>query len=531
MSVSAVAVTLRIGRVAQAALVASLKVSEIFQAQERRMEEWAFQQALAEQDFAIGGQQIDLAEDHVRVVEQERTIAQMQADNAQEGVDFLSAKFTNKELYDWMSGILERVYSFFLQQATGVAQLAQNQLAFERQETPPSYVQADYWDGPPEGNPLAAASGSQVPDRRGLTGSARLLQDIYQLDQYAFENDQRKLQLTKTISLAQLDPFGFQQFRETGVLTFATPMELFDRDFPGHYLRLIRRVRTSVIALIPPSQGIRATLSSTGLSRVVIGGDLFQRINLRQDPETVALSSPINATGLFELDTQPPSDMRLHFEGSGVDAPWEFQMPKAANPIDYEAIADVMLTVEYTALNSFDYQQQVLQSPALTRPLTADRPFSFRNQFADAWYDLHNPEQSDEENRMTVTFETRRSDFPPNLSNLQIQHVVWYVASTTDKPIELEDVDLRFTEQGGGKVGGTASTNDGVVSTRRGNAGAWNAMVGKSPIGRWTLRLRDNAAVRQVFDETQANPQRPTERVADILLVITYSGRTPEWPQ
>ena len=55
-------------------------------------------------------------------------------------------------------------------------------------------------------------------------------------------------------------------------------------------------------------------------------------------------------------------------------------------------------------------------------------------------------------------------------------------------------------------------------------------MIGKSPIGQRTLKLPEGQTVKQLFDETQRNPQRPTERVADILLVITYSGRTPEWP-
>ena len=68
---------------------------------------------------------------------------------------------------------------------------------------------------------MAAA---RATDRRGLTGSARLLQDIYQLDQFAFETNKRKLQLTKTLSLARLAPLEFQRFRDTGVLTFATPM-------------------------------------------------------------------------------------------------------------------------------------------------------------------------------------------------------------------------------------------------------------------------------------------------------------------
>lgn len=493
---------------------------------ERKKQEWELSLNLARQDMAIADQQIDLAEDHVRVTEQERTIAQMQNDNAKEVVDFLAGKFTNKELYDWMSGVLERVYSFFLQQATAVAQLAQNQLAFERQETSPNYIQPDYWETPSEDG--TQTDSMKRPDRRGLTGSARLSQDIHQLDQYAFDTNKRKQQLTKTISLAQLAPFEFQRFRETGILNFSTPMELLDRDLPGHYLRLIKRVRTSVIALIPPNQGIRATLSSTGLSRVVVGGDIFQKINLRRDPETVALSSPINATGLFDLEAQQPGDMLLPFEGTGVDTQWEFRMLKSSNQFDYNTIADVLLTIEYTALNSFDYYAQLIQSPVLNRPLSADRPYSFRQEFADAWYDLHNPDQTD--HPMVVTFGTRREDFPPNLSNVKIQHVVWYVASTTDNRIELEDVELRFTERGGGTVGGLASTNESVISTRRGNAGAWNAMIGKAPFGQWELRLPKNQAVRELFDESKPNPQKPPDRVADILLVITYSGRTPEWP-
>jgi len=60
-------------------------------------------------------------------------------------VNFLSSKFTNVELYDWMSNILERVYRYFLQQATAMAKLAENQLTFERQQQAPSIIQANYW--------------------------------------------------------------------------------------------------------------------------------------------------------------------------------------------------------------------------------------------------------------------------------------------------------------------------------------------------------------------------------------------------
>ncbi len=62
-----------------------------------------------------------------------------------------------------MSGILEDVYGFFLQQATSLALLAQNQLAFERQETPPAYIQGDYWVAPTEG----FSTDAKASDRKG----------------------------------------------------------------------------------------------------------------------------------------------------------------------------------------------------------------------------------------------------------------------------------------------------------------------------------------------------------------------------
>ena len=107
-------------------------------------------------------------------------------------------------------------------------------------------------------------------------------------------------------------PVEFLDFRRTGTLAFATPMSLFDADFPGHYQRMIRQVRTSLVALVPPDWGIRATLYSNSISRITTGQDgTFQDITLRHDPTVVALTSPVSASGVFELDTQ--SDMLLPF--------------------------------------------------------------------------------------------------------------------------------------------------------------------------------------------------------------------------
>jgi hypothetical protein len=132
-------------------------------------------------------------------------------------------------------------------------------------------------------------------------------------------------------------PVEFQDFRRTGTLPFATPMSLFDTDFPSHYLRLIREVRTSIVALIPPDRGVRVTLYSNGVSRVVTGHDgSFGDIVVRHDPTIVALTSTVSPSGVFDLDTQ--ADILLPFESSGVDTTWELRLPPAANPFDFASI-------------------------------------------------------------------------------------------------------------------------------------------------------------------------------------------------
>lgn len=497
-----------------AAANTTAQVASVYASLERRYQEWEYQQKMASHDLIIGNQGVKIAKTHVKVVEQEQGIAEMQTEHAEEIKDFLGNKFSNADMYDWMSNVLEGVYSYFLQQATSVAKLAYNQIAFERQETPPSFIQADYWIAPSEAG--ISISNENGTDRKGLTGSARLLQDIYKLDQYAFETDKRKLQLVKTIALSSIAPSEFQQFRQTGKLNFMTSMLLFDQDFPGHYLRLIKKVRTSVIALIPSIEGIKATLSTTGLSRVVVGPDVFQTVNIRRSPQSVALTSPVNATGMFELDTQ--SEMLCPFEGIGVDTTWEFSMPKAANRFNFNTIADVYLTIEYTALDNYTYRQQVIQE--LDTTFSAEMPFSIRYNFPDEWYHLHNPENNTDP--IVLNFETRSSNFPTNLTDIKIEQLLLAFGSANENIVEIADVELAFSENGNlGSMGGIASTVDGIISTRKGNAGSWIALLGKPPVGNWKLTLPNTPVVRRLIQNNE---------ISDILFVISFDAITPQWP-
>jgi hypothetical protein len=487
---------------------------------ERRDQEWRFQLALAEQDAAIADAHIGLALDHLRIVGQEKRIAEVQLDHAAATVEFLTGKLLNAELWDWMAGTYEGLSAYYRQEATAVARLAQQQLAFERQQPVPGIVGVDYWTPPGDGS-LAPAEGEEE-DRRGLTGSARLLRDLYRLDQYAFESERRKLQLRKTISLAHLDPFAFAQFRETGVLRFRTPIDLFARDYPSHYLGLIKRASVSVLALVPPVEGVHATLSSVGLSRVVVSRDgRFESVPVRRLPESVALSSPRPESAGLDLHEQP--GLQLPFEGSGLDQAWELRMPKAANPLlDFDTIFSVYLTLDFTALSSPDRELEVTRE--LGRSFAGTRTFSFRHEFADQWYDLHNPDQTD--TPMVASVATRRDDFPPNLAELRVRQVALYFVRRDGADFEVP-VDLRLTpEDGGAPLGGLARTIEGVASTQRGNAPSWRPMASTAPLGTWRLDLTENLSdgrpVRQALAE---------DEIEDILLAVTYGATSPAWPE
>jgi hypothetical protein len=492
---------------------------------ERRNQEWNFQRNLATKDIEIGHQQIHLADDRLRIVGQEKRISELQLDNAEAVLNFLTTKFTNAELYDWMSQVLESAYSYFLQQATAMARTAELQLAFERQEAPAGLVQEDYWT-PPSDNALDATTAVAV-DRKGLTGSIRLLQDLTRLDQFAFETNRRKLQLTKTVSLAQAFPTEFVRFRETGVLPFALSQADFDQDFPGHYLRIIRRVRTSVIALVPPTEGIKAKLSTAGNSRVVVGGTPFQTLTLPRPPESVSLTASINATGLFEMEQQP-GELLYPFEGIGVDVPWVFSLQPAANGnLDFTTLADVLLTVEYTALESYDYAQQVVRGMSPERQQLV--AFGFRNRFADQWYDLHHAADLANDDQYVARFRLEATDLPANLRNLHLKNISIYLDAPTDEDFtDRSRLGIAFGRPGSDPAPsftnqyGLISTNSGSGNgpLYTGNAGTLTALIGTSPLGEWELSLKFSASLKARLDAGKVN---------DLYLILEVEGDAPAY--
>jgi hypothetical protein len=205
----------------------------------------------------------------------------------------------------------------------------------------------------------------------------------------------------------------------------------------------------------------------------------------------------------------------------GVDTIWQLQLPKAANPFDYRSIADVLLTIEYTALDSSQYRERVVRE--LDRRFSGDRTFSVRNQFPDAWYELNNPETVEPEHRMRAVLPLTADDFPPHIQDLHVEHVSLFAVRADELADELTITSLSHTSGGGQTVTtGEVTTTGGIISTRRpAGAAAWQVLLNRYPAGRWETRLADDDLVRSWFRDGL---------VEDLVLVLTIGGTTPEWP-
>ena len=485
---------------------------------ERRWEEWQHQKSLAEVGVQLANEQKKLASYRLDFAHNEKAIAEMQHEHTKLIVDFWKNRFSNEQLYQWMIKILMESYRDVMQRAVTIAKLVQDAVEFERQKEV-SIIQGDYWT-------LDEDTLTEEQRASGLLGAERLLTDLTQLDEWKTTTDRRRLQISKTISLAKLAPLDFQQFRQTGHLQFRTLMEWFDQDFPGHYMRLIKSVKISIAALVPPLEGIHAMLYNTGVSNVVVcseGGQFIEQHAISKEPESIALDGPTSESGLFVLSYEDP--MLLPFEGLGVATEWIFELLKGSNQFDYDTIVDVFFTIDYTAMNSQQYREQVIQRLGTNQ--TADIMISLRRNYSDAWYHLFNPQSPSEEQSININLP--RDGFPGSKSTqFGLKHLMVFLEGDEGKNVD--SIILEKVGTVGFPVIQIQTDNSGVYSTRNltpdgtavqldQNGFPMTPFIDPShpeqlldPSGEWQLRFEPNW-----FDGKYG--ERRIDGITDIILV------------
>ncbi len=491
---------------------------------ERRAEDWKNQFDLAGFDQRIAQVQVALAGDRVRIAGQELQIAQLQLAHAREELRFLQTKVTNPALYDWMVRVLSRDYRALMQVAACVAKMAQRALEFERQE-PVQFISGDYWNVAQ--GVLRAPALTDQQRSLGLLGAERLLTDLTRLDAYKLTTERRRLQLTKTFSLARMMPTEMVQFRDTGTITFNTLFDWFDEGFQGHLLRLIKSVRISILAIVPPIDGIHGMLHNTGESSVVVqeDGAFVMKRTARNFGESIALDSAFNESGLFALNHDDP--MLLPFEGLGVQTQWTLELLPGNNRFDFDTIADVFLTLEYTAEYSRAYEQ-LMRDARRGSPVHEDTAMPLRMMFPDQWYHLknHRPDAAGAFQPFSMDFTTTVGAFSPNSTSVNVIHLTVLLSGDFSQPQDQQVLEsgISITKDPGLVLHSPTMPAFGpglfdgkslLMSTR--GAGA-NGLASPAAIGAadgWALEF-DAAFFLPIVGSKPL-----IERLADVLLVVT----------
>ena len=496
------------------------QLSSIYAGRERRNEEWQLRRDLAAQDGLIGAQGVELADDRLAIAQQDKVIADAQSNQAKQMLAFLQNKFTNAEFWDWYVGFKYEEYAFYLQNSASLLRQAEQTLAWTRGEQPQGIARLDY---------IREASSGGNQDRRGITGSARLLQDLYTLEQYAVSTDRRLLNLTSNFSAARLMPVELEEFRRTGMLPFSIPMSWHESAFPGTYLGLIKRVRISFVALIAPSVGIRATLSSNGLSRIVTADPGYPTKVLQQDPQTVALTSPTGATGVFELDMQ--SDLNYPFENQGIDTTFFVEMYRAANPtIDFDSLVDVVISLDYTAKFSLELRERVIKT--LPRETSGDRVISVRRDRPDVWYELANGQGTS----AVIALSVGRNLFLPGIENVQIRELSISARTTEGAPCAFAVIPSVTRSATTNVIAGKVVATGGIASSRQSAANEWRPSAQNQPAllpspveSDWRFEISNDSTAGNITSSRILDQLREGT-VDDIIIVLGFTGRNAPWP-
>ncbi|GAA1970923.1 hypothetical protein GCM10009776_37390 [Microbacterium deminutum] len=392
---------------------------------DRRSQEWAFQADLALKEVEQLDKQIIAAEIRSQISATDLADHEQQITQSQEVEEFLTTKFTNQQLYSFMVSKLASVHFQAYQMAYRLALQAQSAFYHELgpdEQAIPSFIRPDNWDSL----------------KKGLLAAEQLTQQLRQMEAAHLTANTRELEMTKHVSLFQLDPAALLQLRQTGSCEFDIAEALFAMDFSRHFYRRIKAVQVSIPCIVGPYANVSATLSLTG-SWTRSSTDLADPLQPIQDTVTapqvaIATSSANRDSGCFELNFNDPR--YLPFEGAGAVSSWRLELPSAIRPFDYETISDVVMHVSYTARDATDPGFKTSVDETLVSALNALGPrrlFSLRRDFPDAW------------NRMVSTTGESVRTCALQLSKAYFPAFLDYEWQTVDGALEPRPITLSVT--------------------------------------------------------------------------------------
>jgi hypothetical protein len=487
------------------------RVSTIGQYQ-RRQDEWVFQSRLALKEIGQIRKQIAAAKIRKAIAENELTNHKKQIKNAEDMDKFMRReKYTNQELYQWMVNQISGVYFQTYKLVFDVAKRAERAFRHELGVQNSSFIKFGYWDSL----------------KKGLLAGDNLFHDLKRMEIAYLDQNKREYEITKHISLLQIDPTALITLRHTGTCELTIPESIFDLDFAGHYLRRIKMVSLTIPCVTGPYSGVPCTLTllksqiriSNSSSRDYkrdLENDDSRFIDLFGPIQSIVTSTGQNDSGLFEPNLR--DERYLPFEGAGVISTWRIELPSGFPAFDYDTITDVVLHVRYTARNGGD----VLKQKASGELLSAINPdeaaategmarmFSLRHEFPTEWHQLMSGANQNPAGDSLGFFAITKNRFPFLFGQrkIQISAVDLYAVPKSDaKSPEFPALTIKLP-------GGTSTMGAGV------NIGQLLAKV-MTPQNTLAVDAKE-ASARWEFKIPKASVAKFQRDIDDILMVCHY---------
>lgn len=322
----------------------------------RRRQEWEIQRDSAQSEVS----QIDARLAGMRI-RREAAVMQVSMQETQHShtraqLELLQRKFTSQALYSWMRGKLSAIYYQFFDITQSFCLMAQASLRRELSDNGLTFIRGSAWNG----------------STSGLMAGEMLMLNLAEMEKAWTERDERALEVTRTVSLAQVyaalksDNFTFTEavsnnVQASGNKTFGSAgnevkrngaaltasVKLSDlnitHDYPSDVLangknRRIKQVSVTLPALVGPYQDVRAILNYGG------------SVDMPKGCSAIAISHGMSDSGQFVLDF---NDARyLPFEGIPVDdigtLTLSFPDATVGQKALLQSLSDIILHIHYT---------------------------------------------------------------------------------------------------------------------------------------------------------------------------------------
>ncbi|WP_354633369.1 hypothetical protein [Morganella morganii] len=306
----------------------------------RRSQEWQLEAESAGEEKQQIAAELEAIDIRITAAKMQKHYITTEQRQNQQQLQFLQRKFTRAELYGWLRGRLMAIYSPFYDLVVSRCFMAEDAYRYEMNVNAEdrSFINTSAWKG--------AYS--------GLMAGESLMLNLAQLEEAYLEKDKRVLEVTRTVSLAEVyssgkmgaDKFSFADVTalvSAGIATkkgndknyvqLKTTSEQTNRmeldavikldelgiytDYPaalGKH-RLIMQISVTLPALIEPYQNVRALLEYVT--------DVKEE-RLPEGCKSIAVSHGMNDSGLFHL--QFGDSTYLPFEGLSVEGKGSFKL-------------------------------------------------------------------------------------------------------------------------------------------------------------------------------------------------------------